>query len=169
MQLNCRCYWTSLPPVLNGYPPCNFSNECRGDMIIVFQNNQSKFFDMFVSECPLECDQMKFNTQMSSQAYPSREMYELFKKTSTDYDIYTNDLNLNVSSYSEYKKYFFKINVFYESMDYTLVTLSPKLTLINLLSNLGGTIGAFLGFTLFTFLEAFEMFIQIIYILIFKY
>ena len=72
-----------------------------------------------------------------------------------------------MTTYTEYKKYFYKLNIFYDTMEYTYVTISPKTTLVGLLSNLGGSIGVLLGFTLFTFFEAFEILIHLIYILIF--
>ena len=105
---------------------------------------------------------------MSSQNYPSREEYDLFKKKNAQMvNEYTNVKKLNVTTYSEYKKYFFKLNVFYNSMEYTYVTLTPKITLVGLLSSLGGSLGALLGFTLFTFFELVEIFLHVIYILIF--
>ena len=91
----------------------------------------------------------------------------MFKKDANLYNKYANTYGLNVSTYTEYKKNFFKLNIFYDSMEYTHVTLTPKLTVVSLLSNLGGSIGALLGFTIFTFFEALEIIVRIVYILIF--
>ena len=137
-------------------------------MSLDYQYNQDKYYAKYLPGCPLECYSIRYKTRQSSQNYPSREEYELFKKNVTLFNYYTTVYGLNVTTYSEYKKYFFKLNVFYDSLEYTYVTLSPKTTLVGLLANLGGSIGALLGFTLFTFFEALEMLAYIVYILLFK-
>jgi len=126
----------------------------------MYYSNASEFSSRYLPHCPLECNSIQYDTRISSQNYPSREEYELFKQEN-------KSKTFDVSSYTAYKKYFFKINVFYESMDYTYVSLSPKTTLVGLLSNLGGSIGALLGFTLFTFFEVLEILVHIILIIIF--
>ena len=140
-------------------PPCPFSDSCHIVTAIDYERNPTKYLVQYLPGCPLECDSIQYNTRLSSQNYPSRGTYELFKQSSTN--------GIDVSSYTAFKKHFFKINVFYETLAYTYVTLSPKTTLVALLSNLGGSMGALLGFTLFTFFEALEILIQVVYILIF--
>jgi len=137
-------------------------------MIIDYQYSQDKYYEKYLPNCPLECESIRYKTRKSSQNFPSREEYNLFKKNATAYNYYKAAFGLNVTSYEEYRKYFFKLNIFYDTMDYTYVTISPKTTFFGLLANLGGSIGALLGFTLFTFFEALEIVLSIIYILIFK-
>ena len=144
------------------YSACSYKDNsiiCSNYWINSYFFNRKEL--QYLPYCPLECNSIQYETQISSQSYPSREEYELFKKS------INNKNGLDTSSYTAFKKYFFKINVFYNSMEYTFVTLSPKTTIVGLLSKLGGTIGALLGFTFFTFFEALEMLIHIIYILIF--
>ena len=135
-------------------------------MTVEYEYNQSTYIDKYLPGCPLECDSIQYGTRISSQNYPSKEQYELFKNNASLVNYYTKNLNLNVTTYTEYKKYFYKLNIFYDSMEYTYVTLSPAVTVVGLLSNLGGSIGALLGFTLFTFFETIEILLRIIYILI---
>ena len=149
------------------YPPCDPSDFCHIRFAADYQQNPDKYFHKYSPGCPLECDSIRYDTRISSQNYPSKEEYDLFKKNAQMVYEYTNTKKLNVTTYSEYKKYFFKLNVFYNSMEYTYVTLSPKITLVGLLSSLGGSLGALLGFTLFTFFEVMEILLNIIYILIF--
>jgi hypothetical protein len=149
------------------YPPCYPSDSCHIGFGADYHQNPDKYFLKYSPICPLECDSIRYDTRMSSQNYPSKEEYDLFKKNAQMVNEYTNVKQLNVTTYSEYKKYFFKLNVFYNSMEYTYVTLTPKITLVGLLSSLGGSLGALLGFTLFTFFEVLEMLLNVIYILIF--
>jgi len=171
VSINCSCYLTLGPQILPNTSACDLLDTdatCPPLLMRDFRNNQSKYYDMYLPACPLECDSIKYDTRMSSQNYPSKEVYEMFKKNVTMFNKYRNVYALNVSTYNEYKKYFFKINVFYESMEYTYVTLSPKLTLVELLATLGGSLGACLGFTLVTFFEILEILFYMIYILFFK-
>ena len=167
----CGCYWTIGPIMFNGtvvYPPCEPSDPCHIWYGRDFMKNQTKYFLKYSPGCPLECDSIRYDTRISSQNYPSKEEYDLFKKKNAKMvNEYTNVKQLNVTTYSEYKKYFFKLNVFYNSMEYTYVTLTPKITLVGLLSSLGGSLGALLGFTLFTFFELLEILLHVIYILIY--
>ena len=144
-------------------------DHCPPILMRDFRNNQSKYYDMYLPACPLECDSIRYDTRISSQSYPNKEEYEMFKKDAIMYNKYKNVYGLNVTTYNEYKKYFFKMNVFYDSMIYTYVTLSPKFTFVQLLSTLGGSLGALLGFTLVTFFETLEILLYMIYILLFKF
>ena len=165
MSSTCGCYWTIGPQMFNGtvgLKPCDLFDACRLNNSWYKKNRAN-----YLAGCPLECDSIRYDTRISSQNYPSKEEYDLFKKNAQMVYEYTNTKKLNVTTYSEYKKYFFKLNVFYNSMEYTYVTLSPKITFVGLLSSLGGSLGALLGFTFFTFFEVMEILLNIIYILIF--
>ena len=57
--------------------------------------------------------------------------------------------------YTEFKTYenvsksFFSIYVYYEDLDYTLIEQIPKIQIFDLISNVGGLFGLFLGNYLF--------------------
>ena len=57
------------------------------------------------------------------------------------------------------------LTVFYPSMQYIEITQAPKTSLIVLISNLGGSIGIFLGFSIFSLIEIVEIFKRMLYIL----
>jgi len=56
------------------------------------------------------------------------------------------------------------IYVFYEDLKYTLISQQPKLQFIDLISNIGGSLGLFVGISFISFLELFEILIEIIFI-----
>jgi len=66
-------------------------------------------------------------------------------------------------TYEEVHKSFYSINVFYADLKYTVITDSPKTTFADLVSNLGGILGVFLGSSLVSLFEFVEFFIQITY------
>ena len=67
---------------------------------------------------------------------------------------------IDLSNLDSFKRYYYSINVFYPRLKYTLITESAQLTVISLLSNLGGSLGIFLGFSVFSLLEVFEVLVE---------
>ena len=55
-----------------------------------------------------------------------------------------------------------KILVYYESLKYTLISQQPKTQLLNLIPNIGGALGLFIGISFLSFIEIIELFIEII-------
>jgi hypothetical protein len=84
--------------------------------------------------CPLECD-------------------------SFSYDILTNSYDQNPKNSSNYT-----IGVYYEDLKYTLISQQPKIELFGLISNIGGTLGLFIGFSFITLLEIFELLAELMFI-----
>ena len=56
------------------------------------------------------------------------------------------------------------LNIFYESLSYTLSTESPQMDSISLLANIGGHLGLFLGVSVFSLCEIVEVAMEIILI-----
>jgi hypothetical protein len=119
------------------------------------------------SECPLECDSVKYEYSLSGMTFPSQIFYDKLKGdvnylNSTESSFYGIDL----SSIENYRKYFLMINVFCPYLEYTEITESPKFTLIDLISQAGGSLGMFCSFSLFHFIEIVEILIITFYIML---
>lgn len=56
------------------------------------------------------------------------------------------------------------INVYFDSLRYSLITESPKTQLFDLVSNIGGTLGLFIGISFLSFFEIIEILIEIVLI-----
>jgi len=89
------------------------------------------------NECPLECDSIEYETSLS------------FNKFITN-----NSDNL------------VNFNLFYTSLDYTMIDQIGKMNGFDLISNIGGNLGLFIGISFLSFAELIELFIEIIYIII---
>jgi hypothetical protein len=118
-------------------------------------------------ECPLECESVTYNLQLSSLTFPSVEYYNLFENDTTANN-YFNNFGVESSSYVLFREYFYSINIYYPSLKYTYISESPQTTVFGLLSSLGGSLGMFLGFSVFSLLEVFEILFELIWNLIFK-
>lgn len=69
-------------------------------------------------------------------------------------------------TYEDIKKSILALNIYYDELKYTLVEEIKKIETFDLISNLGGIMGLFLGVSFVTFFEIFEIFFETIFILI---
>lgn len=110
-------------------------------------NIYSKIFtheinELCKQECPLECDSVQYNF-FSSQAYfPGPQ--------------YLKEIGLKNSVIENYRKSNLALNIYYDSLFYTKIDEVAKIELIDLIPNIGGTLGLFLGISLLSFVEIFE-------------
>jgi hypothetical protein len=159
----CGCYYTRYTQIYDTARPC--LNLTELDCIQRISNAFEQ--DKCTSECPLECDSVKYEYSLSSMSYPSQSFYDKLKSDvnylkSTESSFY----GINLSTIENYKKYFLMVNVYYPYLEYTEITESPKFTLVDLISQTGGSLGMFCSFSLFHFIEIIEIIIIAVYILL---
>jgi len=65
-------------------------------------------------------------------------------------------------------EYCFDIKVIYPSLEYTEITELPKITLLDLLTSIGGSLGMFISLSVFTYLEIIEILCLSLYAIFFK-
>jgi hypothetical protein len=87
------------------------------------------------SECPEECDTIKYETSHT------------FTKSSS-----------NINNLVAF-------DIFYPNLNYTVIDQIPKMDLFDFISNLGDNFGLFIGISFLSFAEFIELFIEIILIL----
>ena len=68
-------------------------------------------------------------------------------------------------TYENVSKSFVSISVYYQDLEYVLITQKPKMQIFDLVSNIGGLFGLFLGMGLLSFIELFEILIENIFII----
>ena len=166
----CHCYFTGFNNLYVGSSACLNSTQyaCYIGLYWDFMQNTNLYTRHYLRECPLECETIAYDFQMSSLIYPNEEIYAFYAKA-----MYFNateaKYNISLSTLDAYRQYYYSINVFYERLKYTLITESPQLTTISLLSNMGGSLGMFLGYSVFSCVEVLELFIEIVCIWCAKY
>jgi hypothetical protein len=158
----CGCYYTRYTQIYETTQPClNLTQlDCIQRVSSTFEQ------DKCTSECPLECDSVKYEYSLSSMSYPSQSLYDKFKKDAKFLSTMESSYGINLSTIENYKKYFVMGTLFYPYLEYTEITQSPKFTLIDLISQTGGSLGMFCSFSLFHFIEIVEILIIIVYILL---
>jgi hypothetical protein len=98
-------------------------------------------FQFCLPDCPLECDSVKYETFYSFTKYERN-----------------NSFNVKIDDYVVF-------GVYFDSLDYTLIDQIPKMNKLDLISNIGGNLGLFIGVSFLSFAEIIELFIEILFIL----
>ena len=97
-------------------------------------------------DCPEECDSIQYDKSHS------------FTKISTHNEAFTN---FQIDNYV-----FF--NVYYENLQYTVIDQIAQMNVFDLISNIGGNLGLFIGISFLSFAELIELLVEIIYIILGK-
>jgi len=161
VETKCKCYFTGFPSLVNSGQstilPCLNETQLQCFARLDFSSNISSYFEPCEQKCPLECSTIKYETHLSSVDSPSIENFDLFKKDQAAFGRMQTEYKIDLSSFDLYKKYFYSIKVFYPSIKYTYISESPQMTPYGLVSSLGGSLGMFLGFSVFSLIELLEI------------
>ena len=106
-----------------------------------------------LSACPLECEQIFY---MNSISFSQINEYNQFLNQFDSNSNLKSDL-INRNFKKEIKNSFVQVNVFYDSLSYTLTTESPQWDAITLFGSIGGNLGLFLGGSVFSLCELIEV------------
>ena len=113
------------------------------------------FIKYCLDRCPVECDYIIYKTNTNYVQF-SDKVLDYYKLMYPQYGNMTNEmLGKNVVY----------LNVNYANLQYTFINQIPTSDLISLISNIGGTLGLFLGISFFSLVEILEIFMEIAYIL----
>jgi hypothetical protein len=122
----------------------------------------SSFDDRDASICPFECDSFKYISKTSLNSFtPTSDIYNNLKRIEND--TYFNDFHLKKLKKNSSLYY---IHFYYDESYVTEIIETAKYTWINLISNLGGTLGLFLGMSLLSFVEIFEFLFKALIIIL---
>lgn len=125
--------------------------NCTREFLQTFQ--KSNPFELCSEYCPLECDSIKYDVTHDHMPLPSTGPV-------------SNSFYLKkFRTYENVSRNFFALNVFYEELKYTLITQHPKMQIFGLVSSIGGIFSLFLGMSLLSFIDIFEIFLESIFIL----
>ncbi len=124
-------------------------------------DSTSEFYEKSIdrlTECPLECESMSYSMTTSMSKFPSRTLYADSKKLRKLYNEPYSYENLTDSLTS--------FIVFYEELDYTVISQKEKLQLEDFVSTIGGLFGLFLGMSFLSFVECIELSCEILFTII---
>ena len=160
---NCGCYYLNDLNLDENTRPCLSNNESLCAQKYSIEFNIKKCQEDY---CPLECESFKYDLTLSSLINP--HLKEYFSFNQTDLNKYQKEIGVNNLTYDIFKSTWVNIKVFYPNLQYTRVSELPKTSIIDLFTQIGGSLGMFVSFSIFSLFEFVEIFLLIINTLLFK-
>lgn len=156
----CSCFLTSLEK-LAGMKPCLSLKEigCSSNVWKSFLSSDVK--KICSPFCPLECDSMRFRVSSSFSNYPNMKYAEKLMNNPLVKSKYSNE----TLTYEKLKLSVLSMNIYYDELSYTFISQQAKMQLFDLVSNIGGLLGLFLGVSFLTLAEIIEALIEVCHIL----
>lgn len=116
--------------------------------------------------CPLECNRTEYKNSLTNSQF-SPDIYFDFIREKHAFKSKFDSSEDGEITMQMVKEGLVKLNVFYDSLTYTEMSEQVSMNSVSLLSSIGGFMGMFLGMSLMTLVEILEVFIKIIYSVIF--
>jgi hypothetical protein len=120
---------------------CQTQNEtkCIIEMNENLTNNSNSIQsirEICLTKCPIECIRTRYDSYVSTSKYP-KLLVDIFKRDLKKSNRLFNEENLESD--------LIRLKIFFGSMSYVSYKETPSMNLFDLVSNLGGTLGLFLG------------------------
>ena len=113
-------------------------------------------FAKLPSKCPLACETVHFEPMVSFGQYPSNALADAkAKEFGLQGNVQENRMFIRDN--------FLRVEISYGSMTYSVTEQSPSYDLMVLVSDIGGQLGLFLGTSILTYAEFFDLIIMVIY------
>ena len=154
-MVKCECPLNNLDD--NLFLECNLNvknktiKDCVSQLFLSFQKNKEETCSEY---CPMECNSFSYDVTHYSETLLSKGNISGSQFLFADF-----------KSYENVSRSYFEISVFYEELKYTLISQRPKTEIFDLISNVGGIFGLFLGMGLMSFIEFLEIILEAILIL----
>ena len=103
--------------------------------------------------CPIKCENTYYDYSSSYLKFPMNRKY--FGQFPKDYGF--EDYN-----YSFLKERVLKVNVYLKDTGYTMIESTPKISVQDLIGQIGGTLGCFIGASLLSLVEIGELLFELI-------
>ena len=152
-KCGCIDYWPNFP--IAGYKYCL---QTKADCSLNF------YFSVFISShfidkncldrCPAECMTRGISSQLAYQRYPHASYLEKTLKTNT---ILINKYANQNDFESNLAQNVLRLTIRYDSLAYKEIVEEPRMSWKTLLGELGGDLHIFLGMSLISFIEIFEL------------
>ena len=155
----CNCTDSSVVSLFEANE-CDIDDECI-ENFYGSEVNMSRFIQNNCrSPCPLECNSTEFQAHVTfSQLVGDSYVHFISNRSNLLAEFVTRPLNKDTARES-----IVQLNLFYNSLSYTVLSESPKMDLISLLAAIGGHMGLFLGISVLSLFELVEVLIEMVYL-----
>ena len=154
----CSCFSYDLQDVLDDHKTCELKNETDCETSILLNE---AIQGSCLNQCPRACESQKYSFKMFNSLYPTETARLKITDDSSEIEILNSNCSLLDKSVLNFIIY---IDDYY----YQYISESPAMSLSSLIANIGGTLGLFLGLSVLSFFELFEIMFEILFFLLQK-
>jgi hypothetical protein len=163
VQNLCDCYDPKYPSLGNITTKClNFYQvECILNVTNNIFLNGNDYQNICGFDCPIACDSVEYSLSTSMSSYPSQYYVEALvkKKYLKNFDT-TNRSSRDLLN--DVKNYLVRVKINYNQLGYSFTQEQELFDVFSLVSNVGGQFGLFLGLSILSLIEIFQLLIEVI-------
>ena len=154
----CKCFFTGLYSLKTNVRACQnlTDHNCLSQQYFDFN------VDVCRQSCPLECERVEYDVKVTTLGYPSKAYFEQVLNTPATQSSFQALYNQSMT-YNTFKSHTVAFSVYYPSLDFTQISETPKITIGDLFSQIGGSLGLCVSYSILTFFEIAELVVLIIY------
>ncbi|OAF66483.1 hypothetical protein A3Q56_05775 [Intoshia linei] len=156
----CSCYYLQIPNYGSAFGYKNVSGyECLAEITKLYDRNKLN------CSCPSPCQETSFSSSISTALWPSTKyegsLKNILRGKKSVYDVIEEDKK---NKDNQFQKNILKINIFYQEFNYETITEEPAYLFFSLISDVGGILGLYIGFSAMTIFEFMELGADLLYI-----
>jgi hypothetical protein len=107
--------------------------------------------------CPLECKKVIYDTFITNSKYPTKFYTDALRNDQSFVKRFSNS-----TRFDDLEQDLLRINIYFDSLSYLEISESESVSLIMLISDIGGTLGLFLGMSLLSIIETVDIIFKLI-------
>jgi hypothetical protein len=142
-----------------------YQNKSMDLLKLYYEIVKENIVNICEKQCPLECDTIRYDVSTSFSKFSNEKLVELYKFISEYNNTYYQFNPLFIKLTSKDFDDFIILSIYYTESGYTSISQLPKMDFFDLISNIGGNLGLFIGVSFLSFAEIIEFIIEVVYIL----
>lgn len=156
----CGCCDLNTPSIRN-------VSYCASDQQLFCQNGfKYKFETSDVGQlcsysCPTECNSISYDSSVDTAYFPTLTYLRSLSVLSNLPSLFPKDQSL-LADFA--RQGYLKVIINYDDISYTSLDDNPQYTIQDLLGNIGGQLGLFIGISFLSFIEFLQLFVEIVLI-----
>ncbi|XP_059163594.1 amiloride-sensitive sodium channel subunit beta-like [Physella acuta] len=162
---NCKCYDSASPQENSIMRVASRLHACRSaeELICKFKTTSEFSENEILCDCPNPCSETANSRSSAFLQWPSeddiQELLHGYMSTVTDQDYYIKVYSI---PFANLTNYFIKLVIYYDDLNYEIITEVPEYELFQLLSDVGGTIGLWIGLSLLSLFEVLQLLAEVV-------
>lgn len=137
----------------------NSVSQCIQNYLVDFLS-YNKVQNYCAEYCPQECDSIEFQISTYNQIrFNQGKISDTTKK---------KNLISKYDTFEEFRNHSLRVYIYYDSLNYVLISQYPKIEVYNFISNIGGIFSLFFGISFISFIELIEIIIEVINLIVLK-